>query len=97
MSASTTSPRRAKTRLKGALPVKGPVRGNLNLQHLMREKLAASSVFPTLLRVAEGKRVQATGPSGKKFWREISWSDQRWALQMLSAKVLPGPCQNKSA
>ena len=37
--------------------------------------------------MADGKRIQAVGPTGKKYWRDIGWEDQKWAMAKLLPKI----------
>ena len=55
-----------------------------------RQWLAKNSkALDVLARVASGKPVRIAGPTGKKLWHYPSWSDQKWACELLLPRLVP--------
>ncbi len=51
--------------------------------------ISNTKVLENLLRMADGKRVQLTGPSGKKYWADTDVATMRWAMDRVLKRVLP--------
>ena len=48
-----------------------------------------SKALDTLARVASGRRIQLTGPTGKRYWHAPDWRDVRWAIELIANKLVP--------
>ncbi len=57
------------------------------LREVRQWVLENTNLLENLGRMADGKRIQAVGPTGKKYWRDIGWEDQKWAMGRLLPKV----------
>ena len=55
-----------------------------------REWLAANSkALDVLARVASGKSVRISGPTGKQLWHYPDWADQKWAIEQILPRLVP--------
>ncbi len=56
---------------------------------LRRWMIESTKVLENLLRMADGKRVQLHGPTGKTYWAETTPQMMAWAMERVLRKCVP--------